>query len=208
MRAWLPGGPPPPPLASQLTLARLHQVHGADVAVVDAEPSGRAGMERFRLTTPHDADALVATGTQWCLAVLAADCGTVALASDSGVFAAVHAGWRGLVAGVVERAVDSMRSYGSGAVVAGIGPCIGACCYEFSPRDLDTVAAVYGDGVRGRTTTGRDSMDLAAGLRVALGRAGVELVADGATCTACGPDHFSYRARGDDARHALLMWRD
>ncbi len=207
MRAWLPGGVPPPPLASQLRMARLRQVHGADVVVVDAEAPEGGSMSRFRLDTPHDGDALVATGTQWCLAVLAADCGTVALVGDSGVYAAVHAGWRGLVAGVVERAVDAVRSYGAGAVVAGLGPCIGACCYEFSPDDLDTVAAIYGDGVRARTTSGRDSLDLAGGLREALAGAGVEVVADTTTCTACGPDHYSYRARRDDARHALLMWR-
>ncbi len=208
MRVLVAGGTPPPPLPAQLRVARLRQVHGAAVAVVDAEPSEGASMSHFQLTTPHDADALVATGTQWCLAVLAADCGTVALAGDSGAYAAVHAGWRGLAAGVVEQAVRSVRSYGSETVVAGLGPCIGACCYEFSPSDLDTVAAIYGDGVRSVTTAGRTSLDLAAGLRQALARSGVAIVADTTTCTACGPDHFSYRARRDDARHALLMWRD
>ena len=89
------------------------------------------------------------------LAVLTADCAPVALASPEGVFGVAHAGWRGLVAGVLERTVDAMRALGATEIGAVLGPCIRAECYEFGPADLDRVAARLGDGVRATTAVGR-----------------------------------------------------
>src|SRR5674476_1670642 len=53
----------------------------------------------------------------------------IALASAEGVCSAVHAGWRGLAAGVVEAAVTAMRDLGASDVTASLGPCIHAPCY-------------------------------------------------------------------------------
>ena len=66
------------------------QVHGSRVVVVD-RTTERCG----------DADALVTTDPTIALAVRTADCAAIALASDEGVVAITHAGWRGLVAGVI-----------------------------------------------------------------------------------------------------------
>lgn len=174
----------------------LRQVHG-DVVHVVTEPGGGAG---------ETGDALVSRTPGVALAVLTADCAPVALASGEGVVAAVHAGWRGLVTGVIARAVDQMRALGAGEVEAALGPCIHAECYEFSARDLDAVAAVLGDGVRAVTATGTPALDVPAAVRAALEGAGVRLVRDVDVCTACSAEHYSHRARGELERQAVVVW--
>ena len=141
------------------------------------------------------------------LAILTADCAPVALAADDGLYGAVHAGWRGLLAGVVERAVDELRVLGAGDIRAALGPCIHAECYEFSAADLDAVAARLGDGVRATTATGTPALDIPAAVAAALAEAGVDLAHDTGVCTACSPDHFSHRARGEAARQAMVVYR-
>jgi copper oxidase (laccase) domain-containing protein len=106
----------------------------------------------------------------------------------------------------LERAVEVVRACGGSEVVAGLGPCIGPCCYEFSIVGVDAMAGQYGDGVRGVTNAGTVSLDLPEGVREALRRVEVPLVIDEATCTACGPGYFSHRARGEVGRQALLVW--
>ncbi|HEY4928757.1 MAG TPA: laccase domain-containing protein [Acidimicrobiales bacterium] len=182
------------------------QVHGPGVAVVghghDAGGTGTGIV--FRNFGDYDALVTAAPGTALC--VLTADCAAIALASAEGVCSAVHAGWRGLVAGVVEAAVTAMRDLGASDVTASLGPCIHAPCYEFSPTDLDTVAAVYGPSVRGTTTGGRPALDLVAAVAAAVAAAGARFVDDVDVCTACGARQFSHRARRDVGRQALLVW--
>jgi hypothetical protein len=172
------------------------QVHGAGVVVV-RDPDQEGGAE---------GDALVSDHPGACLAVFTADCAPIALASPEGVVGAVHAGWRGLVAGVVDSAAAAMRALGASRVEAALGPCIHPECYEFSPRDLDQVAARLGPAVRARTATGRPALDLPEAVRASLRAADAELVADEDICTACSPAHFSYRARGERQRMALVVW--
>jgi YfiH family protein len=174
----------------------LRQVHGDAVVVVD-EPGDGAG---------DQGDALVTSSSGAALAVLTADCAPIALASPEGVVAAVHAGWRGLEAGVVERAVTVMRSQGASEVVAALGPCIRPECYEFGAEDLDRLAHALGGEVRGETSEGRPALDLPAGVRVALDGAGVELVHDEAVCTSCSTQHYSHRARRELERQAVVVW--
>jgi YfiH family protein len=176
----------------------LRQVHGADVLVV-TQPGEHGGDE---------GDALVTTHPHACLAVLGADCALVALGSPEGVAAVAHAGWSGLVAGVIERTVETMRSLGAETVVAYRGPCIGPECYEFSEPDLDTVAERLGEGVRARSRSGGAALDIPAAVAAALSASGAELVGASATCTACSPSHFSHRARRDTGRQAVAVWRD
>jgi YfiH family protein len=172
------------------------QVHGADVLVV-RDPDHGGGAQ---------GDALVSDHPAACLAVFTADCAPIALASPEGVVGAVHAGWRGLMAGVVGSAVGAMRALGASRIEGALGPCIHAECYEFSPADLDAVAADLGPIVRARTATGRPALDLPEAVRASLRAADVELVADEDVCTACSPAHFSYRARGERQRMALVVW--
>ncbi|MGH9102397.1 MAG: polyphenol oxidase family protein [Acidimicrobiales bacterium] len=173
------------------------QVHGAAVAVIDGP--GQAGGE---------ADALVSSRDDVALAVLGADCATVALASEQGVLAAVHSGWRGLVAGVIEAAVQAMRSLGAAGVVGALGPCLHPCCGELSPDDLETVAGAVGPEVRAVDSRGRPALDLRAGARVLLQRSGVCLVEGGEeVCTRCSGRYYSHRG-GSSSRQAVVVWRE
>jgi copper oxidase (laccase) domain-containing protein len=196
------------PLPPGLTVRRLHQVHGAGVVIVDPPvPDGTSAWRPASGDAPPDGDAVVASGSGFALAVLTADCASVALGSPEGVHGAVHVGWRGLVAGVLAKAIDTMRALGASEVVAGLGPCIGPCCYEFSESDLATVLAVCGPDARGETTWGRPSLDLPAAVRGQIARSGAELALTADTCTACTVGYFSHRGRGDEARQALVVWR-
>lgn len=176
----------------------LRQVHG-DTVITVSDPGAGAGSK---------ADASVSTTEGCVLAALTADCAPVALVSPEGVIAAVHAGWRGLIAGVLQRAVDTVRGLGATDIHAVLGPCIHAACYEFGADDLDSVAASLGDGVRASTTDGRPALDVPAAVASALRQAGVTQLADVDVCTACSDDYFSWRARRDLARQAMVVWRD
>jgi polyphenol oxidase len=171
-------------------------VHGATV-VPAAQAAGDPRTE---------GDALVSADPDDRLAMIAADCATIALGSPEGVFAAVHAGWRGLAGGVVEATADAMRAAGATSLAGALGPTVHAECYEFSPADLDRVADRLGDGVRGETSAGRPALDLPAAVGEALHRAGVRAVPGVDECTACSGRHFSHRARKDSGRQALLVW--
>lgn len=175
----------------------LRQVHGARVVVVD-RPGAAVGIE---------ADAAVSTCEGVALAVLTADCAAVALASPEGVVGIAHAGWRGLLADVVAATVDAMAQLGATRLEAALGPCIRPGCYEFSPGDLERAETWGGPSLRSTARHGAAALDLPAGVRRALGRAGVRLVADASVCTACSTQHWSHRARRDSARQATVVWR-
>lgn len=209
-RGLVAGQPAPPPVPDGRILHRLTQVHGAHVVVVGADGASEVPSEvptRVSSEGPPAGDALVSVGVADCLAVLTADCAAVALGSPEGVHAAVHVGWRGLAAGVVQAAAAAARRLGAGSLTAAVGPRIDSCCYQFGPVELDALAARYGDEVRAETSSGAPALDLLAGLRAALAEAVVGEPAVHGGCTACDPALFSYRRAGDVARHALLVWR-
>ena len=177
----------------------LRQVHGADVVRVDG-PGDAAGAQ---------ADAVVTTEAGCAIAVLTADCAPVALASAEGVIGVAHAGWRGLAAGVIDATVQEMRALGATEIDALVGPCIHPECYAFGAGDLDQVASVLGDGVRGTTAAGGPALDLPRAVHTALAAAGVDpsAIADVGLCTACSMQYFSWRARGELQRQAAVIWR-
>jgi YfiH family protein len=188
------------------TVYWMEQVHGDTVVTVPA--TGGTGPAPLGVVRAGTADALMSEDPAAALVVLTADCAPVALGSGDGMFAAVHAGWRGLVAGVIDRAVDAMRAAGATGLVGALGPTIHPCCYEFSEADLDTVAAVVGDGVRSTTSDGRPALDVPAAVAARLAANGVTMVAGSAPCTACGDGWFSHRARQDTGRQAMVVWSD
>src|SRR4051794_16722565 len=175
----------------------LRQVHG-DTVITVVKPGAGAGSK---------ADASVSTSDGCVLAVLTADCAPVALVSPEGVIAAVHAGWRGLSGGVLQQAVDAAKGLGATDIHAVLGPCIHPECYEFGADDLDTVAARLGDTVRASTADGRPALDVPAAVASALKQAGVTQLDDVDVCTACSDDYFSWRARQELARQAMVVWR-
>jgi len=175
----------------------LRQVHGDRVVRVSAPGAGAGEV----------ADAAVCATAGCAIAVLTADCAPVVLDSPEGVFGVAHAGWVGLVAGILERTVEEMRALGATDVRAVLAPCIRAECYEFGADDLDRVADRLGPAVRSTTAAGAPALDLPAGVRAALAGAGVDDLVDLGVCTACSPDHFSWRAGGDQQRQATVVWR-
>jgi YfiH family protein len=174
----------------------LRQVHSARVVTV-TEPGQHAGEE---------ADAAVTAVPGAVLAVQAADCAPVLLVG-AGVIGVAHAGWRGLEAGVIEATAAAMADLGGAPERAVLGPCIRARCYEFGSADLDLVAARYGSSVRSTTAWGTLALDVPAGIAEACRRLRIDL-ADVGTCTACSPNHWSHRARGEAGRQALVAWID
>ena len=176
----------------------FHQVHGAAVVAVDHAGAG-AGQE---------ADAAFTAVAGAPLAVHVADCAPVALIADTAVGVA-HAGWRGLVAGVIGELAAAMRAAGHHPNRAVCGPCIGADRYEFGAADLDTVADVFGSSVRSVTATGRPALDVRAAVRAAVAAAGVDELGEIAGCTATDADRYwSHRARADPERQAMVVWME
>ena len=173
----------------------LRQAHGGGVVVLGPEEpcAGRAG------------DALVSKVPCDPLAVFAADCALVALASPEGLVAAVHVGWRSLLAGVLESAAAVMGSLGATDLEAVLGACIGPECYEFGESDLEALESAYGASVRSRTAKGTAALDLRAGVHRALEAASIRVVAEDGRCTACDPALYSWRGRAETARHALVV---
>jgi len=173
----------------------LEQVHGADVVVV-TRPGEHAGRR---------ADAAVTAEPACTLVVRTADCAPVLLEAD-GAVGVVHAGWRGLVAGVLEAAVAALRDLTPGSARARLGPCIHPCCYEFDgPRRTD-LSERFGAEVLGTTTWGTPAVDLPGGVQAVLRDLGVPLAARSPGCTACGTGWFSHRARQEVERLATATW--
>jgi len=175
----------------------LRQVHGARVVIAEG-PGGASG---------EAADAAVTTAKGAALAVLTADCAPVGLASPEGVSGVVHAGWRGLRAGVIESTVQAMRRLGATKVEAVLGPCIHPCCYAFGEEDLADVASRLGPQVRSVDTGGRPALDLPAGVRSALHAAGATFAGDASVCTGCSGEHWSWRSGQTPRRQATVVWR-
>lgn len=173
--------------------ATAEQVHGARVTRVGKRRSG-AGFGGTRGRLPAT-DALVTSTGGVAMAVLTADCLPVVIAAPGGPVAAVHAGWRGIAAGILERALLEFADRSK--VAAAIGPAVGPCHYEVGP---EVVAAL-----RGRPTTpavrrergGRPRVDLEATAVAALREHGVSRIEAAGICTACESDRFySHRRDG------------
>jgi len=175
-------------------LARGYQVHGAVVRRVrgtpDLEPAGApAAHADGQVTDVRGVGAMV----------LSADCLPVALGC-TGAVAMVHAGWRGLAAGVLEEGVRAVRELGGDhdQMVAIVGPGAGVCCYEVGPE----VHGAFGDA----HSHGRH-IDLRGIAHERLRAAGVAHVRDVPACTVCDQRFFSHRREGARAgRQAAVAW--
>ncbi|MEW2520498.1 peptidoglycan editing factor PgeF [Actinacidiphila alni] len=182
----------------------MNQVHGRDVAVVEGPWGDRPVPE---------VDVIVTTRSDVTLAVLTADCVPVLLADPvAGVVAAAHAGRPGLVAGVVPAAVEAMTAHGAdpARITAQLGPAVCGKCYEVPAAMRDDVARVVPEAYA-ETSWGTPAVDVAAGVRAQLVRAGVsaDRSAGGpGVCTLESADHFSYRRDGVTGRLAGYVWLD
>jgi YfiH family protein len=190
------------------------QVHETTVRVCTAADAGK-GLWRER---DYTADALVTNEPDLPLLVFSADCGILLLHDPvTRSVGAVHAGWRGCAAGIVEKAVRTMAAaYGAkpGDILAAIGPCIGQCCFETDGDVPEAMLAALGDEAAAcvERRGAKYHVDLAGLNRQWLLRAGVlpSHIDAADLCTACHTDLFwSYRKMGDarGAQAAMIALR-
>ncbi len=134
---------------------------------------------------------------------LSADCLPIALVRVDGsrpAVAVLHAGWRGLLAGI---AAAGKRALGEGPVAAAIGPGIGPCCYEVGEEVARPFRERFGEDI---VRSGR--LDLWQSAERALRAAGVEDVHRFDRCTACEPEAFFSHRRdaGRTGRQGVLAY--
>jgi YfiH family protein len=179
-------------------------VHGTRVA--------RAGGAEIDL---GEADAVVCDTPGMSVAVVTADCVPILIAGPGAeTVAAVHAGWRGLAAGVIGTALAALAERGAqgSALAAVVGPHIGPCCYEVDEPVLASLRARFGAAAVGAasqpTRAGHARVDLGALARVDLERA----LAPGAVgdfagaCTRCDAVRFESHRRDGERAGRMVHW--
>ena len=178
--------------------AMLDQRHGRDAVEVDVTSTWPvAGV----------GDNIVSRGGT-PVGVWAADCAPLLMFGTSGSVVGVHAGWRGLAAGVIDGGVDELTAHGERVARVVLGPVIHPCCYEFSTQDLEQVArGVHAsvDDVSHTTISGAPALDVPAAVCAALAVHGITPDELG-DCTGCDTRRFSHRAGQDVGRHVLVGW--
>lgn len=179
-------------------LAWMNQVHSSTVAAARTE-------------SVPTADALVLDtrmpGAPAGCCVLVADCVPLLLAHRDGIVtAAVHAGRRGMLDGVVPATIDALRR--AGAVPedlwAAVGPSICGSCYEV-PDHMRTLSAQREPACASRTSWGTPGLDVAAGVIAQLERAGVGHISVSGRCTYEDPRFYSFRREGTTGRLAGVV---
>jgi YfiH family protein len=181
----------------------LSQVHGTGVVALSGEEDREAVVH-------VEGDATLTLRPGIACGVRSADCGTI-LVGDlrSGAVAAIHAGWRGTEAGVVEAAIDALTRATSGAVelVAAVGPLIEACCFEVGHDVADRLAAC---SALGEAAVTRRPEKAHVDLRAILGeKLRAKGIAAGAIdhvrgCTVCDAQRFFSFRRDGKASGRLL----
>ncbi len=174
---------------------RVEQVHSGKV--VGAEHA------------PCRADGLVCDRPGEAVRVVTADCVPILLATKDGQrVAAVHAGWKGTLARIVETAVEQLRDGNGSGVTAYVGPAVGPCCYTVGEDRIAAFRAAFPGWVQ---TAGRRALDLPALNARMLERAGLgeDDIHREDRCTACSIGLCcSYRREGDAAgRMAAVIGR-
>ena len=175
------------------------QTHTDIVRVVDGSHMGEG---LYREVEP-ECDALV-TGTPGvALCAFTADCTPILLQDPvTGAVGAVHAGWRGTVAGIAAKTVEAMvREYGSKTenIRAAIGPNIAQCCFETGEDVPDALRELLGREAEAFIEPRGEKfyVDLKGANAKILQNAGVKHVEQSCSCTACRPDRFwSHRKVG------------
>jgi len=182
----------------------VRQVHGDTLIVLEPDSSPEA-------TGAVEADAIMSCHSGHVAAVRTADCVPVLLAGCKGkCVCAVHSGWRGMVCGIIKKAVAELQNKAGcdpENIYASAGPCIGACCYEVgSEVSQEFIKAGLAEAVI--EGNGKDRIDLGLAAEIQLQNAEIpsENVEITGKCTYCHEDLFySYRR---DRKHAgrQLNW--
>ena len=195
---------------SRLVLS--HQVHKDGVRIVTTADAGK-GLDR---TVDFEADGLITDIPGMPLVVFGADCPTILLCDPvRRVAAAFHAGWRGTALGIADRVISIMtHHYGSDPadILAAIGPCISACCFETDEDVPNAMTAALGASALPFISGGEGGkfhVDLKGLNRLRLERMGLLAghVETSPDCTMCSPDkYWSHRyTKGERGSQAALI---
>ena len=177
-----------------LRVARIAQVHGNLVRQIDQDYDGRR----------REGDGMVTSAAGIALGIFTADCVPILLVDTARrVAGALHAGWRGTLAGIAREGVRAMVKLGArrDAIRVALGPSIGLCCFEVD-ASLAEDFALQAPWARDHTRAGKPGkayLDLRAILRDQLEREGVDphSIANVGPCTRCANDlYFSRRGVG------------
>jgi polyphenol oxidase len=191
---------------SSRDVAQVHQVHGSAVHIIRERPRGIS----TRTNTPTSeqahtdpkADAIISTDTLVCPMIRIADCAPILLASHDGhIVAAVHAGWRGVIAGVASETMRAMRNLGAKHILAAIGPCIGVEHFEVGTEVAEQFAIAFPNdppmipaATDAARAAGKVRVDLRAALERQLRAAGIDDCEHIGGCTFADPSlYFSHR---------------
>lgn len=181
----------------------LNQQHGNRVVRAD----------RGTPTTHYDADACFTDQPSEVCAVLTADCLPVLICDiDGNEMAAIHAGWRGLAAGIIAETLGSFTQ-SSHRLIAWIGPAISAPHYAVDATMRDRFLSLDQDYEKSFTATTKKGarhqwlMDLAAIASLQLKKAGVERITPSGVCCYADPRFYSHRRDPGTGRMATLIWR-
>lgn len=190
-------------------LFMVNQVHGAEVVTLSKgdDPQALAAAR---------ADALVSAVPGAAIGVFVADCVPVLLADPvTGGAAAIHAGWRGVVAQVVSAAVAAMAGAFSSRPAdlrVALGPAIGRCCFEVGPEVVTAFAGIAGRDLSELVQEipgARPHIDLRRALRRELEGLGVpaDQIDEGQECTRCDGERrfFSYRRDGRSGQQMAVI---
>lgn len=186
------------------------QVHETTVRICTGADAGKG------LFSPRDytADALITNEPDLPLVVFSADCGIILLYDPvQNAAGAIHAGWRGCAAGIVEKTVRAMQeafSSDPGQLLAAVGPCIGQCCFETDGDVPEAMRAGLGAAAEPflEKRGAKWHVDLAGLNRAWLLRAGLDASRIDASgiCSACHPELFwSHRKMGDKRGAQVAM---
>jgi YfiH family protein len=166
--------------------ATAHQIHGA---VVERHDGGWRGWLRLRGVDGH-----VTSTPGTALAVTIADCTPVFVAHPGGAVAALHAGWRGTAARILDVGLEALAGMGFPAdeCIVHLGPSICGPCYQVGPEVLSAV--------HGRPATDKGQLDVREVLREQAWRRGVTHISSSSACTRCHADRFFSHRGGDSGR--------
>ncbi len=201
--------------ASSFKLVVPNQVHGDEVLRIRS--AERACLDEVRQRAAQACDGLIVDAAGVAALLCFADCVPVIIVSPTGRFAVLHAGWRGVVAGIVPKALSIMAQEeaplfaderdAAASYNVYVGPHIRQECFETGPEVLERFTALFGPECQ----FGISNVSLVQALSRSLLALGVrpERIADAQVCTVCGSGPFySYRASGGTCgRHGALAFR-
>ena len=174
----------------------LKQVHGGKI--IRIRNSGDSQGE--------EGDGMISTTSGIPMAIQIADCAPIALICETPVIGIIHAGWRGLLAGIVQNACTVMGELGGHPTTAIVGPCIYPKHYEFGSVELKHMTREFGPTVESETLAGTPALDIPETVKIALRRNNVLDTHYIGDCTASSERHWSHRVGGDKERQAMIAW--